>query len=289
MIRSSKWLLLSVLYTFSLCTLAQAPVTDISSPQRRSSNNTANNSATETGYPASTYPTTDSGAIEQPSNYPTDSYPTNSSASEPVSIERPSPSTAGDQQKGYRSAQQAEDEVAALRGEVEELRYAVKQLQQDMLTLSRNNANSTSNTASPAAANAAANTVSSTGGTMTNEGKAEYETAYNKLKNKDHDGAIAGFKSVVDKYPNSEYAGSSQFWLGFVYQTKGDMDNAIKSFSTLVDKFPSHSKTPDAKYNLGKLYHQQGNTTKAKELLKDVAASGSKSAPLAKSYLESMQ
>ena len=120
------------------------------------------------------------------------------------------------------------------------------------------------------------------------KGKAEYEMAYGKLKAKDYDGAIAGFKSQIAQYPNSEYSGNSHFWLGFIYQTKGDSTTAAKSFSTLIDKFPSHAKTPDAKYNLGKIYHQQGNTAKAKELLKDVASGTSKSAPLAKSYLESL-
>lgn len=277
MIRFSRVIFLSALSVLTSHALAQAPVTDISSSQRRQA--PPSSPSVEDGYPASTYPAStypaDFGAVEQRSSYPPESS---------QSIERPTTSSS---QSSYRQPQQMEEDVAALRGEVEELRHAVKQLQQDMLTLSRNQ-NSTGGavTASPATTPTSSAAPSSS---MTSEGKTEYETAYNKLKNKDHDGAVAGFKSVVAQYPNSEYAGSSDFWLGFVYQTKGDTDNAIKAFSTLIDTFPNHNKAPDAKYNLGKLYHQQGNTTKAKELLKDVASGSSKSAPLAKSYLESMQ
>lgn len=282
MIQFSRVIFLSALSVLTSHALAQAPVTDISSSQRRQA--PPSSPSVEDGYPASTYPAStypaDSGAVEQRSSYPSESS---------QSIERP---TTSSNQSSYRQPQQMEEDVAALRGEVEELRHAVKQLQQDMLTLSRSQ-NSTGGavTASPATTSTATTSTAPTAqsNSMTSEGKTEYETAYNKLKNKDHDGAVAGFKSVVAQYPNSEYAGSSDFWLGFVYQTKGDTDNAIKAFSTLIDKFPNHNKAPDAKYNLGKLYHQQGNTTKAKELLKDVASGPSKSAPLAKSYLESMQ
>ncbi|MBK8288796.1 MAG: tetratricopeptide repeat protein [Cellvibrionales bacterium] len=77
-------------------------------------------------------------------------------------------------------------------------------------------------------------------------------------------------------------------WLGFVYQTQGDTNSAGAAFSSLIERFPSHSKTDDAKYNLGKIYNQQGKTDQARTLLKEVAAGNSKSAPLAKSYLESM-
>jgi tol-pal system protein YbgF len=151
-------------------------------------------------------------------------------------------------------------------------------------------ASTTSNPPPQTSGNTGNNAVAPVASTsaMTNEGKAEYEIAYGKLKAKDYDGAIAGFKSEIAQYPNSEYSGNSHFWLGFIYQTKGDLTTAAKSFSTLIDKFPSHAKTPDAKYNLGKIYYQQGNTAKAKELLKDVASGTSKSAPLAKSYLESL-
>lgn len=278
-----KILTLLILAT-SICstTFAQAPVTDLGSPQRRSPPQSSN---VDSGYPADTYPA-DVQPIESP-----------------VSIEKPS--SYSSQDSNYSSApierntthagsslnqlQQLQEEIATLRGQVEEQNHAIQRLKQqhedDMNKLLGSSVPSGAQTAPATSGAPAASTQSSA---MTNEGKAEYEAAYGKLKAKDYDGAIAGFKSQIAKYPNSEYSGNAHFWLGFVYQTKGDSATAAKSFSSLIDKFPGHNKTPDAKYNLGKIYHQQGNTAKAKELLKDVAAGNSKSAPLAKSYLETL-
>jgi tol-pal system protein YbgF len=132
------------------------------------------------------------------------------------------------------------------------------------------------------ATNAGSNT------TANDDGKEEYERAYGLLKAKDYSGASTAFKTFVGKYPDSDYAGNSWFWLGFVYQTQGDMDAAGQAFSSLIERFPAHSKVDDAKYNLGKIYHQQGKIEPARGLLKEVAAGSSKSAPLAKSYLETM-
>ena len=274
--------------TMSSAAIAQAPVTDLGSPQRRSApnSNTVNN-----GYPADTYPAdvrpieNSSVIVEQERNYRSEN-----TAPSSVAIERSNVS-------GGSSLQQLQEEVAALRGQIEEQNHAIQQIRQqhsdDMAAMDRRlgAGASTTSTASPQTPGNAGNSVATPAAStsaMTNEGKAEYEMAYGKLKAKDYDGAIAGFKSQIAQYPNSEYSGNSHFWLGFIYQTKGDSTTAAKSFSTLIDKFPSHAKTPDAKYNLGKIYHQQGNTAKAKELLKDVASGTSKSAPLAKSYLESL-
>jgi tol-pal system protein YbgF len=136
--------------------------------------------------------------------------------------------------------------------------------------------------------NSSMTAAAGTSATANNDGREEYDAAYNLLKEKEYDKASAAFQGVVNQYPNSNYAGSSLFWLGFVYQTQGDMDGSAKAFSSLVERFPTHSKADDAKYNLGKIYNQQGKTEQARRLLKEVAAGNSKSAPLAKSYLESM-
>lgn len=280
-----KNLMLAILATgMSYTTFAQAPVTDLGSPQRRSPPHSSN---VESGYPADTYPADVQpieapASIEKPSSYPSESSSGYSSAP----IER-NTTQAG---SSLNQLQQLQEEIATLRGQVEEQNHAIQRLKQqhedDMNKLLGGSATAGAQSTPAPATNTLPSTTQAN--TMTSEGKAEYEVAYGKLKAKDYDGATAGFKSQIAKYPNSEYSGNAHFWLGFIYQTKGDPAAAEKSFSTLIDKFPSHNKTPDAKYNLGKIYHQQGNTAKAKELLKDVAAGNSKSAPLAKSYLETL-
>ncbi|HSC76748.1 MAG TPA: tol-pal system protein YbgF [Pseudomonadales bacterium] len=247
---------------FSCCVLsamAQAPVSDVSTSQQR---------------------------VQV-----TEGYGTESTASR---------SDTGGTESGamFRQFQQLQEEVATLRGQLEEQSYELQKLkqqhQEDFASLDRRisgggapsnvSANATS-TGSTASTN---QNLTSVGAVGNDDGREEYEAAYSLLKAKDYGGASTAFKAFVGKYPQSDYAGSSWFWLGFVYQTQGDMDAAAKAFSSLIEQFPRHSKADDAKYNLGKIYHQQGKTDQARVLLKEVAAGSSKSAPLAKSYLESM-
>lgn len=198
-----------------------------------------------------------------------------------------------------RQLQQLQEEVGALRGQLEEQSYEIQKLKQqhqdDFASLDRRlgvGGNATSATPSSSATNELPPATGMTSGKPidagTNDGKEEYEAAYAKLKGKDYPGATDAFRAFVNKYPESDYAGNSWFWLGFVYQTQGDVDGASKAFASLVERFPNHAKAEDAKYNLGKIYHQQGKNDQARALLKEVAAGSSKAAPLAKSYLESM-
>jgi tol-pal system protein YbgF len=200
----------------------------------------------------------------------------------------------------FQQMQQMRQEIATLRGQVEEQSYELQKLkqqhQEDFANLDRRVSGSGSSTATatqtnastPAAASNTTPPAQSGAAASNSDGRDEYEAAYALLKAKDYSGANSAFKNFVAKYPNSEYAGNSWFWLGFVHQTQGDMDSAAKSFSSLIEQFPKHAKVDDARYNLGKIYHQQGKNDQARTLLKQVAAGSSKSAPLAKSYLESM-
>lgn len=189
----------------------------------------------------------------------------------------------------FLQVQQLRDEVANLRGQLEEQAHTIGNLSRQQLELEqRLSGGAATTSASSSAGAAAAATTTASAAATNNDGKEEYDAAYGLLKEKEYDKASAAFQNVVNQYPNSSYAGSSLFWLGFVHQTKGDMDGSAKAFSSLIEKFPTHSKADDAKYNLGKIYNQQGKTEQARSLLNEVAAGSSKSAPLAKSYLESM-
>jgi tol-pal system protein YbgF len=269
---------------FIMPVFAQAPVNDISVPstQRRS-----DDSGSARTYGASS----DIGSAVESST----SQPVISNDAPPVRQQAsPAYSGTGAESGGlYRQFQQLQEEVATLRGQVEEQAHEIQQLKQQRQEQPQTpppapvaGSLSPDATAGTIAEKAAGQTAAPR--TTSSEGRDEYETAYSKLKMKDYDGAASGFKSLANKYPNSEYAGNSWFWLGFIYQTKGDLDNAAKSFASLIERFPDHAKIDDAKYNLGKIYHQQGKSEKARPLLKEVAAGNSKSASLAKTYLESM-
>lgn len=279
---SSLGLLLGL--ALALPALAQAPVSDVSTSQRRMPASNGVVVEEEGGYSngsARTYGAagdSDEQAVEDlPRSTPTSSSGNSSGGSEAGTL--------------YRQLQQLQEQVANLQGQLEEQAHEIKKLKQqhqdDFAALDQRLAGG------GASAAAASTTTSNINGkpapaAANTDGQEEYEAAYGKLKSKDYAGATSAFKAFVSKYPNSDFAGNAWFWLGFVYQTQGDFDNAARSFEALLERFPHHNKADDGKYNLGKLYHQQGKTEQATALLKEAAAGNSKSAPLAKSYLETM-
>lgn len=256
----------SLLSFGSAVSAAPAQVVDLGTPQPRATVNNADGSASSDG--AQTYGTSQNVAT--------------SNASSSVNA-----SGATGDGSLFLQVQQLRDEVANLRGQLEEQAHTLENLSRQQMEMSQRSSGGETAGASTNGGSASA-AMASSASTMNNDGKEEYDAAYNLLKDKEYDKASTAFQSIVSKYPNSNYAGNSLFWLGFVYQTKGDMDGSAKAFSSLIEKFPTHSKADDAKYNLGKIYNQQGKTEQARSLLKEVAAGNSKSAPLAKSYLESM-
>ena len=262
--------MVSVLSFCQVALAAPAQVVDLSTQQQRATVSNGNSSAISATTDAQTYGT------EQ-----------NVSSS---SVSSGTVNNGGNASSGslFMQVQQLRDEVANLRGQLEEQQHAIDNLSKQQMAMAQGAANaaSTSNDASVGASTAT--TMNSNAPAVNNDGQAEYDAAYSLLKNKENDKAGAAFQGITQQYPNSNYAGSSLFWLGFIYQTKGDMDGSAKAFSSLIERFPNHSKADDARYNLGKIYNQQGKTEQARSLLKSVAAGNSKSAPLAKSYLESM-
>jgi TolA-binding protein len=53
--------------------------------------------------------------------------------------------------------------------------------------------------------------------------KLYYDAAFDLIKAKDFDKASQAFTAFLRKYPNSQYAGNAQYWLGEVNLAKGDL------------------------------------------------------------------
>jgi len=116
--------------------------------------------------------------------------------------------------------------------------------------------------------------------------KDSYDAAYKLLEQNHKDDAIAAFRKHLSDYPAGEYAGNSYYWLGQIYLAQGQLPQAEEQFNALLKNFPDHRKMPDAKFALGKVYFQQGKKAEAKKLIEDVSQGDSKTAALAKSFLQ---
>lgn len=115
---------------------------------------------------------------------------------------------------------------------------------------------------------------------------ASYSAAYDLLKEKRIDDAIAAFRAHLEQYPRGDYAANAHYWLGEIYLLQNDLASAETSFARVVNDFASDRKVPDALFKLGRVYHLQGKNDKAREAMTRVAATNSSAAALARAYLQ---
>ncbi len=118
--------------------------------------------------------------------------------------------------------------------------------------------------------------------------KLYYDAAFDLIKAKDFDKASQAFTAFLRKYPNSQYAGNAQYWLGEVNLAKGDLQGAGQAFAKVSQLYPKHAKVPDSLYKLADVERRLGHTDKVKGILQQVIAQypGTSAAQLAQRDLQ---
>ncbi|SDJ69216.1 tol-pal system protein YbgF [Microbulbifer yueqingensis] len=203
------------------------------------------------------------------------------------------------QAEAYYQMQVLQQEVAELRGAVEELRHEVKRLKQqrteDYMDLDRriSRLSGVAPAEQPPAGNAQAEPEgngepAAVGGSASASAdeRDRYQASFGLAREGNYDGASAKFKQLLEDYPNGKYAPNANYWLGEIALVQGDLEEAREWFTALLDGYPNSSKVWDGRYKLGTVYHQLGDNDRARELLEQVAASDARAARLAKKYLE---
>ncbi|WP_444928443.1 YbgF trimerization domain-containing protein [Microbulbifer sp. SSSA002] len=212
------------------------------------------------------------------------------------------------QAEAYYQMQVLQQEVRELRGTVEELRHEIKRLKQqrteDYMDLDRRIARLSGTEPAAQPPSAAESAVPSTdtspapamgGAAMPpkpqgpKDGKSErdrYQASFGLARNGDYSGASAEFKSLLQDFPNGQYAPNANYWLGEIALVQGNLEEAREWFVALLDGYPNSGKVWDGRYKLGTVYHQLGDQQKARNLLEQVAASDARASNLAKKYLQ---
>lgn len=204
----------------------------------------------------------------------------------------------------FMQMQQLQDEVTLLRGMLEEQQHEIQRLKQESLEryqeLDRRLQGSTSAAQNPAAGAidasgtptppAAQPPVSDEPADPAKE-KLYYDAAFDLIKAKDFDKASQAFAAFLRKFPNSQYAGNAQYWLGEVNLAKGDLQGAGQAFAKVSQSYPKHAKVPDSLYKLADVERRLGNNDKAKGILQQVVAQypGSSAAQLAQRDLQNLR
>ncbi|AMK32431.1 tol-pal system protein YbgF [Pseudomonas sp. TE6283] len=206
--------------------------------------------------------------------------------------------------------QQMQDQISRQQGIIEELQNDVSRMKQENLeryqdldrrissgaapaaTPDNSSTGGANNAATGAAAGASAAqppAASSEPGDPAKE-KLYYDAAFDLIKQKDFDKASQAFNAFLRKYPNSQYAGNAQYWLGEVNLAKGDLQGASQAFAEVGQKYPKHSKVPDSLYKLADVERRMGHTDKVKGILQQVITQypGTSAAQLAQRDLQKL-
>ena len=252
-------------------------------------------------------PVTDSnsGYNNSGSSYPPAGYGTNGAYAGGAATSAPSA-----QGELFNQLQRMQDQLAQQQGTIEVLQNEVRQLKQEGLEryqdLDRRIGagvapaatpdNSSAGGAPSAAAGGAAAGVAAAAPAASSEPgdpakeKLYYDAAFDLIKAKDFDKASQAFTAFLRKYPNSQYAGNAQYWLGEVNLAKGDLQAAGQAFAKVSQLYPKHAKVPDSLYKLADVERRLGHTDKVKGILQQVVAQypGTSAAQLAQRDLQRM-
>ncbi|MGX1176571.1 tol-pal system protein YbgF [Pseudomonas sp. R151218B TE3479] len=248
----------------------------------------------------------DAGYNNSGSSYPPAGYGTNGAyagggVSAPVSA----------QGQLFNQLQQMQDQISRQQGVIEELQNDISRMKQESLEryqdLDRRIGSGVAPAATPensptggdlnapgaaAGAGAAAPAAPAAGGEPADPAKEKlyYDAAFDLIKAKDFDKASQAFAAFLRKYPNSQYAGNAQYWLGEVNLAKGDLQGAGQAFAKVSQLYPKHAKVPDSLYKLADVERRLGHADKVKGILQQVVAQypGTSAAQLAQRDLQRM-
>ncbi|HPO14646.1 MAG TPA: tol-pal system protein YbgF [Candidatus Hydrogenedentes bacterium] len=84
--------------------------------------------------------------------------------------------------------------------------------------------------------------------------------------------ALTKLDAFLQKYPNSELAGSAQFWKAACYLYLQKNQEAIQESEKVVNNYPTNSKVPLAMRNKAVALHRLGQTDQATKLLQEIIA-----------------
>lgn len=226
-------------------------------------------------------------------------------AAEPVVITTPAPSDntgtpvpdSGNSWQLYSQMQQMQEEVAQLRGMVEEQGHLIERLQNDLRTrytdLDQRLQVQQDRLQTPPAADVAATGTGKAATSSLEEEKKAYLAAYDTFRSGGADKAIAPMLAFVKQYPDSSLTPGAHYWLGEFYlnASRPDQVKARQQFDTVLAKYPDNSKAPAALYKIASILDLQGKPDEARQKMQELMKRYPKSpeASLADTWLKTLQ
>ena len=97
-----------------------------------------------------------------------------------------------------------------------------------------------------------------------------YAAAYQTFKDSHYDKSRTEFKNFLAAYPNTEYAGNAQFWIGECYFFEKNYEQAILEYEKVAKNYPKGDKVPYALLKQGLSFLNLNDKTSAKLILQQV-------------------
>lgn len=196
----------------------------------------------------------------------------------------------------YSQLQQLQQEVALLRGTVEEQTHLIERLQNDLRTrytdLDQRLLQQQEQQKLPVAGTAATDPQATATSTLEDEKKA-YLAAYDTFRKGGPDKAIAPMQAFVKTYPDSSLTPGAYYWLGEFYlnATKPDLAKARQQFDTVLTRYPDNAKAPAALYKIASILDLQGKPDEAGKKMQELVKRYPKSpeASLAETWLKTTE
>ena len=81
--------------------------------------------------------------------------------------------------------------------------------------------------------------------------KANYQAAFELLKEQNYEQAAKAFGNFLKQFPDSSLAHNAQYWLAETYYATKEFGTAVAAFEAVVNRYPDSTKVPDALLKMG--------------------------------------
>ncbi len=164
----------------------------------------------------------------------------------------------------------AQAETRTLRGQLEELQHQVSRSQDQQREIYADlNRRLTSVEGGGAAPTTASPSASGLPLPQADD-RANYQAAFDLLKDGKYEQAISGFQQFLVRFPTSTLADNAQYWLAEAQYVTKRYPEALRDFRVVLEKYPESRKTPDALLKVGYCNYELKNWAEARSALTQV-------------------
>ncbi len=168
----------------------------------------------------------------------------------------------------------ANTEVRVLRGQLDELQHSLNQTQDQQRQMYADVDRRLAAVEGGAVGSASLGSSGGGSGLPIPQGddRANYQAAFDLLKDGKYQEAVRGFSQFLTTFPDSPLADNAQYWLGESHYVTRQFSEALRHFQAVVDKYPDSRKIPDALLKIGYCNYELKNYPAARSALGQVVS-----------------